>query len=263
MSNYNALQVSVSRRMATNFTFGASYTWSRALGTAGNRTDNLHPTNYASANYGPLFYDVPHTFVFNYLWDLPRGARGFMNNAFGRALLDGWELSGITSFFSGEPDFINIGDLPRPNGTLVGGGERNRIYTGSESVAPRPFYAGNPNGKKEIGAWIDPSMVRSPVIGQSLGLESGQNPIRKPGVSNWDISIFKNFNFAEKAVLQLRCEMFNAWNHTQFSDFNRTVNFNAQGQIANLPSATNRFGFGAITAARDPRIIQLAARTRF
>jgi len=264
MSNYNGLQVSASRRLARSVNFGANYTWGKALGTAGGRGDNLHPTNFKMANYGPLFFDVRHVFVFNYTWDLPRGARGFMDNPVGRVLLNGWELSGITSFFTGEPDFINIGDLPRPNGTTVGGGERNRIYTGSEQVGPRPFYSGNPNGKKDIYAWVDPSAVRPAVIRQSQGLESGQNPIRKPGVNNFDISVFKNIPLgSEQRVLQLRCEMFNAWNHTQFSDFNRTANFNAQGQITNLPSATNRFGFGAITAARDPRIVQVAARLRF
>ena len=263
-ANYNGLQVALSRRLSSNFTFGANYTWSKALGTAGARDDTLHPTNYAKVNYGRLFYDVPHLFVMNYTWNLPRGARGFLDNAVTRQVLNGWELSGITSFIAGEPDFINIGDLPRPNGTAVSGGERNRIYTGSETVAPRPFYSGNPNGMKSIYAWIDPSMVKSPIIGQSTGQESGQRPIRKPGISNWDVSVFKNINFgSEQRVLQLRCEMFNAFNHTQFSDFNRTVNFNAQGQISNLPSATNRFGFGAVTAARAPRIIQLAARFRF
>jgi len=201
-------------------------------------------------------------FVLNYTWDLPKGARGFMNNAVGRQILNGWEVSGITSLIAGEPDFINIGNLPRPNGTAVGGGERNRIYTGSETVAPRVNYSGNPNGKKDIYAYIDPSFVKPPTVG-STGQESGQRPIRKPGLSNWDISVFKNINLdAESRVLQLRCEMFNAFNHTQFSDFNRTVDFTPTG-IGNLPSATNRFGFGAITAARDPRIIQLAARFRF
>jgi hypothetical protein len=264
-SNYNALQVSVSRRIGQNFTFGANYTWGRSLGIAGARDSNLHPTNYRMANYGPMPFDVPHMFVLNYTWYLPKGAKGFMNNAFGRAALNGWEISGITSFFMGEPDFINIGDLPRPNGTQVSGDERNRIYTGSQSVAARPFYTGNPNDtSKDILAWINPAVIKAPIIGQSFGLESGQAPIRKPGVNNWDVSIFKNFRlWSESSNLQLRCEMFNAFNHTQFSDFNRTVNFNSLGAIANLPSPTNRFGFGAITAARDPRIIQLAARIRF
>jgi hypothetical protein len=223
MANYNALQISATRRVS-RLTFGANYTWSKALGTAGARTDVLHPTNYRMANYGPLFYDSPHQFVFNYTWDLPNGARGPMNNMVGRAILNGWEISGITSLFAGEPENITFGDLARPNGTFVGGGERNRIYTGSESVAPRPSFSGNPNGTKDIYAWIDPSVLRAPVIGLSLGLESGEKVIRKPGMSNWDISIFRNFPLgAESRVLQLRCEMFNAWNHTQFSDFSVSV----------------------------------------
>jgi hypothetical protein len=126
------------------------------------------------------------------------------------------------------------------------------------------YYTGNPNGKKEIGAWIDTSVIRAPIVRGSTGYESGSRPIRRPGINNWDISIFKNIPFgAETRILQLRCEMFNAWNHTQFSDFNRTVNFDATGNVSNLPSASNRYGFGAITAARDPRIIQLAAKFYF
>ena len=264
MSNYNGLQLAVNRRFGNSFTFGANYTWGKALGTAGARDENLHPFNFKMANYGPLYFDVRHTFVFNYQWNLPNGARGPLDNVIGRAFFNGWEISGVTSFFTGEPDFITIGDLGGPGGVgTVSGDTRNRVYTGSQNITPRPYFVGDPNGNKEIYAWIDPSTLMAPVVG-SQGLESGQRPVRKPGVNNWDISVFKNFPLgSEKRSLQLRCEMFNAWNHTQFSDFNRTVNFNAAGQITNLPSATNRFGFGAVTAARDPRIIQLAAKIYF
>jgi hypothetical protein len=61
--------------------------------------------------------------------------------------------------------------------------------------------------------------------------------------------------------------MFNAPNHTQFSSINTGILFNPQGQVTNLPTALGggggRFGFGAITGARDPRIIQLAAKIYF
>jgi hypothetical protein len=68
--------------------------------------------------------------------------------------------------------------------------------------------------------------------------------------------------------IQIRCEMFNAWNHTQFSGFNGGITFNPAGtQIINLPSSGGggggTYGFGAITGARDPRIIQLAAKIYF
>jgi hypothetical protein len=73
---------------------------------------------------------------------------------------------------------------------------------------------------------------------------------------------------AERRFLQLRLEMFNAPNHTQFSDFNRTIQFSpATGAVTNLPTALGggggRFGFGAVNAARDPRNIQLAAKFYF
>jgi hypothetical protein len=88
-------------------------------------------------------------------------------------------------------------------------------------------------------------------------------------VNNWDVSVFKNITLgAESRYLQLRLEMFNAPNHTQFSDFNRTIEFNpANGQVRNLPTSKGggggRYGFGAINAARDPRFIQLGAKFYF
>ncbi|MBM3810839.1 MAG: hypothetical protein FJW20_04320 [Acidimicrobiia bacterium] len=61
--------------------------------------------------------------------------------------------------------------------------------------------------------------------------------------------------------------MFNAFNHTQFSDFNRGVQFDLNGIVTNLPTSRGggggRYGFGAITGARDPRLIQLAAKFYF
>ncbi|PJF45459.1 MAG: hypothetical protein CUN48_18775, partial [Candidatus Thermofonsia Clade 3 bacterium] len=99
----------------------------------------------------------------------------------------------------------------------------------------------------------------------------GPRVVYRPGDHNWDISVFKNFPYwknDESKYIQLRVEMFNAWNHTRFSDFNRSMVFSRDGsRIINLPTALGgnggRFGFGALTATRDPRIIQLAAKWYF
>ena len=84
------------------------------------------------------------------------------------------------------------------------------------------------------------------------------------------MSLFKNIRLNEDSprFLQLRLEMFNAPNHTQFSDFNRGATFNATtGAITNLPTGLGgsggRFGFGAVTGARSPRQLQLAAKFYF
>ena len=58
--------------------------------------------------------------------------------------------------------------------------------------------------------------------------------------------------------------MFNAFNHTQWSAFNNTAQFNAAGQIANLANAgEGRFGFGAVSTNRAQRIIQIAVKLTF
>jgi hypothetical protein len=67
--------------------------------------------------------------------------------------------------------------------------------------------------------------------------------------------------------MQLRVEMFNAFNHPEFNGWNTGATFNQAGQITNLPTALGgsggRFGFGALTGTGDPRRIQLAAKFYF
>jgi hypothetical protein len=107
----------------------------------------------------------------------------------------------------------------------------------------------------------------------SIGLEAPNRYFIKPGINNWNLSIQKAFSIKEKASLQFRADAFNVFNHTQFSDYGRTINFSGLGPTAtvtNLPrfdSARNAWvnptGFGAVTAVRDPRIMQVMMRLQF
>jgi hypothetical protein len=111
-----------------------------------------------------------------------------------------------------------------------------------------------------------------------------RNYLRNPGFNNHDLSILKNFPFGRegKSFLQLRMEMFNFLNQTQYSAVNRTTNItNGAGATgANIfddftnisitnntrPSGnTNVLGthFGEYSVARDPRFIQLAVKVYF
>ena len=100
----------------------------------------------------------------------------------------------------------------------------------------------------------------------------------------------------ERVRLQLRADAFNVFNHTQFSGYNSTVNYGVfnpannsfgsattvqngvfggiiNGQFvpvtpSNLylkPDGTvnNINGFGTVSGARDPRILQLVLRLQF
>src|SRR5690606_34651116 len=101
----------------------------------------------------------------------------------------------------------------------------------------------------------------------SQGNDSAPNTLRGPGLNNWDISVFKNFAYGERSSqsLQLRMELYNAFNHTQWGGFNSNAQFNSAGQIVNLPSQVGQNGFGALTTVRNnsQRIIQFAAKLSF
>jgi hypothetical protein len=68
-----------------------------------------------------------------------------------------------------------------------------------------------------------------------------------PGINNWDFAFHKNTRITERVLLEFRGELFNAFNHAQFT--------NPDGDVAG--------NIGLVTNARDPRIGQLALKLSF
>jgi hypothetical protein len=261
-SNYHSLQMSANRRFFQGLTFGVAYTWSKAMGTLNDDYGTNHPFNTRVADYGPLSFDRTHNLVINYVYDLPRFVRG--TSGFAKAMsyvTNNWQLSGLTTFQTGQPDNITF--------EIDGVGNLNERYTGSADVAPRVVVTGKPNYPKDQYQWIDSSVLALPPLRGSQGFDSAPRMFRRPGDHNWDLNIFKNIPLGAESrrYIQLRCEMYNAFNIVRYSDFQRTVRFNRAGQVINLPSALGgnggRFGFGSVTSTRDPRYIQLAAKVYF
>jgi len=262
-SNFNSLQLSVTRRVGKGLQFGGAYVWSKALGTTSDINGIANPLNSRKADYGWLTFDRTQNLVFNYIYTLPRIPKGsFVDNSFGRLVLNGWEVSGMTTMNSGSPASITY--------SIANVSTLNQQTTGDPNWGPRVVLLGNPNlsrGDRTINQFIRTN-VFAPAGRGSTGMDSTLYQVRGPGINNWDISAFKNVPYAgENRYIQLRVEMFNAFNHTQFSDFNRSIVFNSAGQITNLPPSQGggggTFGFGAMTSARSARIIQLAAKIYF
>jgi hypothetical protein len=274
-ANFNSLQVAVNRRFSRGFTFSLAYTWSKALGTAANDGDFTNAFNARLYDYRLLGFDRTHSFVASYVYDLPKLGRRLGNHAIVRGLLDGWQISGITSLISGNPL-----ELGTPS---IAGINSNQRITGSWTEPPRFRLKGNP-AKGPNGLLVNPDAFIIPEIG-SVGLGE-RTYLRNPGINDTDLSLFKNFplgNPDKNRLLQLRVEAFNVFNHTQFSGINVGNNlsvpngsggfitgnaiFASYGQAVvtnNLRPAgsTAPLGqfFGEYNAARDPRIIQLGVK---
>jgi hypothetical protein len=129
--------------------------------------------------------------------------------------------------------------------------------TGTPSDSARIVVTANPVLPKDERTFFRnfrTDVFLPPVVG-TVG-NAARNLLRQPGTNNWDITAAKNLPLHERFRLQLRCELYNAFNHTQFSSFDTSARFDARGNQVN----TN---FGAFTAAAPARLLQLAVRANF
>lgn len=258
--NYNSLQVSLNKRFSKGLFFGLAYTWSKVLGVTSGDGDFIRIDNLTRfANYGPLSFDRRQTLVFNYVYDLPKMTNA---NALARQVVNGWQVSGVTTFQSGSP--LGVGfSVP---------GYNNQLLTGSytEGARIQVVGSGSPNTGSDSPFYrINGAIFGPPQVG-NRGLGAGVNYLTNPGIGNWDISLQKMFYVKEKLSFQFRADAFNALNHTQFSGLNNTINFSGltnpiitNAALDSTGKVINKNGFGSVSGARDPRIMQLVIRVVF
>jgi hypothetical protein len=276
-SNYHALQTSLQRRFNKGFQLGIVYTWSKAMDYQDTDKGEVTTANDRHLwNYGLAAYDRTHIFAANYLWDLPGGN---LKSGFLKAVLGGWQVSGITRFQSGKPISLLYTNSLRtgcsiPNAPCAVTTTNNfgtSITGGSEGW--RAVLIGNPvlpRGRRNADQWFDPSAFAPPALAQQVtdmaGVQAvlargnaGRRIARGPGINNTDLALFKNFKVAGAVKAQLRIEAYNVFNHTQFADIEDT----GRNPQWDQSGAQLNPAFGKVTQARDPRIVQLALQLRF
>jgi len=232
-SNYNSLQVNFRVDNYKGFTFQSAYTWSHGIDyMSGDNSCCISNTYDIRFDRGSSGFDRRQVLILNYVYELPFFKSN--SNALARQTLGGWQLSGISTFESGEPVTVSY---PGDNAGVGGAGTR-------------PDLVGNPNtGPKNANLWFNTAAFAVPAP-LSFGTE-GRNVVEGPGRNNWNISLFKVFSLAamrEGAQLQFRGEFFNAFNHTQFNGVNASYGGG---------------GFGQPNGVWDPRIIQFGLKLTF
>lgn len=212
-SNYHSLQATLQRRFRQGLSLGAAYTWSKALGTATDAEGNfINIVCSRCFDYRALNFDRTHNLVINYLWDIPKLKT---DNWLVKSVVNNWQVTGITTFQSGVPTELGFG-IPNIN--------TSQRINGSWTEGPRPIITGNAQsdvtgGSAEGGSSLNVSQLSLPNI------NPGPQPrsiIRRPGINVTDLSVFKSFPFGGdgQRYIQLRLEMFNAFNHAQFDNIN-------------------------------------------
>jgi hypothetical protein len=245
-SNYHSLQVSAKRRFQRGIEFGISYTWSKAMDFNDADGDNISPlVPRRGWHYGLAGFDRTHVLNVNYIWSLPD--KKWSNAAVG-SVLNGWQVSGITAMSSGSPLGIGFSTVNAVD------------ITGTPSQGARTDVISNPvlpKGERTFSRNFRTDVFRMPAVG-TVG-NAGKTLIRGPGINNWDTALFKNFPVTDRLRFQFRWELYNVFNHTQFSALDTTARFD--NSTPAVPQINTRFG--EFTAARTPRQMQLALRLFF
>lgn len=219
-STYDALQLSITKRLSKNFSGGLHYTWSSFIDDA---SDVFNPsTSEISRAQDPFdrradrarsAYDRPHRLTGNFVYELPYYDRqkGFVGRVLG-----GLQINSFFTFQSGAPftvllggmDSVGTGNPIRPN--------LNTTLDVSSMTISEIRAAGG----------IDLFSPLAP--GQRVG-NAGRNILRADGIRLVDFGIIKNTRVTESVRLQLRADIFNSLNERNFgipsATFNSKPNF--------------------------------------
>ncbi len=244
-SEYNSLQVKLTKRVSQNLNFLANWTYGHALDNGPAPFDlghinNDNPQNPydLNAELASSDFDVRHSFNLSGLYHLPvgRGQRFFGD--WGKPeelLLGGWQFNGILGMRTGTP--VNV------------------ITNGGVNSCPgmRPDLIGDPTipkAQRTLAKYFNTGAFMAPMGGQCIPGDAGRNILTGPGYVNADLSLFKDFAITEGSRLQTRFEVFNATNTPHFANPNSDLSYSSN--------------FGAITRTYgNMRIIQAAVKIIF
>jgi len=237
-SHYNSLQVNYHGQIRNNLTLQAVYTYSKAwdpLSQGGGASDLQNVSNPYNRAYdnGPSPLDRRNVAIVNFIYQLPF-FHGQNTSPLLKSTLGGWEVSGIGTLESGLPLNINLGGPQGSNGLA--------------NATNRPNVNGSISEPHTLLSWFSPSAFSLPALGAW-----GNFPARSiygPGRDNWNVSLFKSFNFIESrgTRLEFRLETFNTFNHTQFQ---------------NVSTSFTDSRFGQVTSTYLPRNVQLGVKLLF
>ena len=258
ISNYQALEVTLKKRMSNGGQILGAYTFSKLMSNAETLTTWLESTgsagfqdyNNPAGEYSLSSFDTRQRLVVSYLYPLPFGKGQLLFSHISgaaNALIGGWGLDGITTFQEGWPLALTVSNnilstyafqgSERPNvvagcGKKIGGSVFNRL-----------------GGSGSTSTYFNTSCFTNPNF-FTYGNESRtDNSLRGAGIANWDMSLHKDFSIKEGTTFQLRAEAFNMFNRVQFGNPNTSL---------------GNTSFGFVTSQNNnPRLLQFSGRIDF
>jgi hypothetical protein len=274
VSNYNSLQINYRHPVGHGLTFQSAFTWAHAIDNSsdGSYLSGVEDWYDISRWRGSSDFNRPDTLMLNYIYAIP-----FLKdnpNHFLRNGLGGWQLSGITSFYTGIP--VLNGGYASGNFTCTKSGYGSGIggpvdcnavgkLGVDKGVTADPRYGNVPT-------WFNPGTIAMANLSQysangGPGMFGylGRNALVGPGRNNWDIALMKNFTMpwfsGEHSNLQFRFETFNTFNHTQWQTIQ--AGCSSKTPFGGPCNDSNNLGNGEVTSTWEPRQMQVGLKFMF
>ena len=244
-SKYNGLQAQLAERShsGSRVSSGLIYTYSKSQdfydNGQGTTLTFAYPA-YWNYNYGLAGYDRKHNFEWWSIAPSPFGKHGsYLRTGIAGALLGGWQLQNILSWYSGTPFTVGASATPinAPGNSQVA--DKINAHT---KILGAHNYTSSGIVYFDITNYAVPPATR-------LG-NSGRDSLRGPGTFELDSGLKRAFRIRERYGLELQMEAFNVTNTPQFSTPNATVGSGSS--------------FGTITStAGNNRVVRLSGRVTF
>ena len=249
ISYFDAMQLSVDKRLTRGLTFRASYTVGKSIDTGGDFTNTASgvenppeqgtPSCEQCARFsdqkGLSLFDTPQVFVLSYSYALPFPARV---NGWTSALFSGWQISGTTIFQSGTAFHMHTGS-DNPGIGNVDGVSHDRPNIGNPAILGRSLDDPNTSVAVLQSGRFDTNL---PPGGRG---NIGYNTFRKDGTNNWNFALGRTFRLpgGRERSLQFRTEFINLLNHAQFEKPQIQFASRTFGQITNTANKGRQVQF--------------------
>jgi outer membrane receptor protein involved in Fe transport len=243
-SHYHSLQASVTQRFRNGLRFLASYTFSKSMDDLSGGSTSIFaevPGDEAHiwTNKALSDFDRRHRLVVNFGYEIPKWGGRIGASAFGKRVMNGWEISGVVIAQSGAP--FSITDS---TGATLYGTTQSRANWAAGATIETALLSGSIESR--LTKYFNTAAFAK--AGTGFG-NTGRNILRGPRQRNLDFSISKRIAVTDRFSAELRGELFNAFNMVNFANPNGSVT-----------SAT----FGTISSTTgNPRVAQLALKMIF
>lgn len=277
VSNYNAFEAKLERRLAGNLSFLVTYTYAHSLDDAPTAltTDTASPNPVLvpqSFLYSNSPFDVRHRFTVNGHYTMPWGAQSMKSKyaSLGR-FIGGWETSLTFVAQTGNP-FSVSSDVKSPTG-----------ITGYAYLIRSPFTPGGAPDPSNPGVvcasktrtptnWYNPCAFANPLPGTNIPTSGAgsrvtdlatvlqyvggrRNIVYGPGYERINLSLFKDIPTLDGQKFQLRADVFNVLNTPAYDTPSITNDSSNGGAITDTLFLQN--------FTPDARFIQLSAKYIF